>query len=503
MSKKVKFGTDGWRGIIADDFTFDNVRMVSGAISDYINAHDMGEHGVVVGYDNRFMSDKFADVVSDILVENSIPVYITESSTPTPVTAYGVKSRNASGAVMITASHNPPEYNGIKFIPEYAGPALPEITKEIEENINKQQGGPETISANNMNYEAASTLAEKTAVEAATKSFINDMHKEKAEKKKVNLFDDYSQHIRELVDVKAIKNAGLKLVVDPMYGCGAGYLERLLREAGVDVIEIECCRDPLFGGSLPEPSKEHLGDLRKWVTEEKAHMGLAMDGDADRFGIIDQDGSYVSANQFLPIIYYHLLKSRGITGPVTRTVATTHLLDRMAKRYGQEVFETPVGFKYIGENLRKKGCALGGEESGGLSIKGHIPEKDGVLAGLLAAEIIAVHQKNLDELTSELHEEFGPVYSKRVDIKTTPKEKEKILAEIRDFAPRELAGSEVTLRTSVDGVKLVLQDNSWVLIRPSGTEPVFRVYAEAKDESRVKELQKEFCRKLGLEAQNI
>lgn len=503
MSRNIKFGTDGWRGIMADDFTFDNVRLVSRAIAGYINAHKMGDKGVVIGYDNRFLSDRFADTVAATMAENGIPVYKTESPTPTPVTAFGVKLWDTAGAVMITASHNPPEYNGLKFIPDYAGPALPHITREIERNLDRLQknfwGRMGAVIPGKWDQEQASAL-EEAVVGGDTAGIIARVvnNKKKAGVKEINPFPDYARHMNRLVDVEAIGRAGLRVIVDPMYGCGIGYLEGLLREAGAEVYEIQCRRDPLFGGNLPEPKGKLLGELKEWVINEKAHLGLAMDGDADRFGIIDAGGTYITPNQFLPLLYYHLVKSRGMQGPVTRTVATTHLLDRMAEKFGQEVFETPVGFKYIGRNLLERGCILGGEESGGLSIKGHIPEKDGILAGFLAAEMVAVHGKSLGELLQDLYDQFGPVFSKRRDVHTSREEKERVLVKMKDFNPEKLAGVPVASRVTLDGVKLVLQDGSWVLVRPSGTEPLFRIYAEAESENRVQELQEEVCEKLGL-----
>ncbi|MTI85761.1 MAG: phosphoglucomutase/phosphomannomutase family protein [Firmicutes bacterium] len=502
MAKMIKFGTDGWRGIMAEDFTFDNVRLVSRAIADHINDKEMAEKGIVIGYDNRFLADRFANTIADTMVESGIPVYKTETSTPTPVTAFAIKTWDTAGAVMITASHNPPEYNGLKFIPDYAGPALPHITGKIETNIKRLQGGRSgtmTVIPGKRDQEEATALAEMPvedhtpgltmeAVDGGIRPGI----------KEINPFPGYSRHMTNLIDVKAIGRAGLKLIVDPMFGCGIGYLESLLREAGAEVQEIQCRRDPLFGGNLPEPSAKLLGELKEWVLEEKADLGLALDGDADRFGLIDSDGSFITPNQFLPMLYYHLVKNRGMRGPVTRTVATTHLLDRMAGEFGEEVYETAVGFKYIGQNLLEKGCVLGGEESGGLSIKGHIPEKDGILAGLLAAEIVAVHGKGLREFLQELYQEFGSVYSNRLDVHTSPEEKERVLAEIQDFVPDRLAGVPVEKRITLDGVKTVLKDGSWVLVRPSGTEPLFRIYAEAENEGRVKELQQEMCNKLGL-----
>ncbi|HOV80596.1 MAG TPA: phosphoglucomutase/phosphomannomutase family protein [Bacillota bacterium] len=471
--EKISFGTDGWRGILAEDFTFGNVRLVSRAVAGYVLKRGLAQRGVVVGYDNRFLSDRFASEIAETMSSLGVSVYLTERAAPTPVTAYAVKLYNAGGAVMITASHNPPEYNGFKFIPEYAGPALPHITKEIENNIRVlQESGP---------------VLSGPAGAAGN-----------APVKMINPFDDYARHLTALVDMKAIGRAGLKVAVDPMYGAGAGYLEKLLEQAGAGVEAIHNYRDPLFGGSLPEPTEKSLAELGDVVKRSGARLGLALDGDADRFGIIDSTGGFITPNQFLPLLYYHMLAVRGMRGPVARTVATTHLLDRMAERYGTQVEETPVGFKYIGQCLAEKGAVLGGEESGGLSIKGHIPEKDGILAGLLAAEIVAVHGKTLTELLARVYGEFGACYSNRLDVHTSPTEKERVLGVLQNFRPEAVAGRKVIGRDGRDGVKLLLEGGSWLLIRASGTEPLFRIYAEAGSPEDVRAVQSAARNLLGL-----
>lgn len=471
MAAKISFGTDGWRGILARDFTFDNVELVTRAVADYLHGHGLAGRGIVVGYDNRFLSDHFAAAASDVFASCGIPVYLVGRPTPTPVTAFAIKEYGTGGAVMLTASHNPPEYNGFKFIPEYAGPALPHITQEIEENIRRLQDSPPSLLA--------------TGGQPAPRQECDPR-------------PAYFRHVRHLVDLKAVRREALSVVVDPMYGAGIGYLEEILAGEGAEVTAVHNHRDPLFGGGLPEPTAKTLGELRRLVLERGARVGLALDGDADRFGIIDSDGSFVSPNEFLPLLYYHFLEYRGEKGPVARTVATTHLLDRLAEAYGQEVYETPVGFKYIGQHLLEKNCLLGGEESGGLSVRGHIPEKDGILAGLLAAEMVAVHRKSLRELLEEIWSRFGRLYSRRLDIHTSPQEKQQVLARLKEFCPHELAGIKVLRRVDVDGVKLVLANGSWVLVRPSGTEPLFRLYVEAGSEEELQRIQEAAKGALGL-----
>jgi alpha-D-glucose phosphate-specific phosphoglucomutase len=473
MKKKISFGTDGWRGILAEDFTFDHVRLVTRAVAEYLHGHGLAERGLVIGYDSRFLSERFAAEIAGVLTGQNIPVYLTGRPTPTPVAAFAVKLHNAGGAIMLTASHNPPEYNGFKFIPEYAGPALPQITGEIENTIRRLREG-ESVGVTSPDTSAGSRVIT------------------------IDPFNEYARHLAGLVDLKSIGEAGLKLAVDPMFGAGVGYLENLLEQAGASVDAIHNHRDPLFGGSLPEPTAKSLGELRERVIKGKMHLGLALDGDADRFGIVDSNGQFITPNQFLPLLFYHLLMAKNLRGPVARTVATTHLLDRMAKRYGLEVVETSVGFKYIGQCLAEKGAVLGGEESGGLSIKGHVPEKDGLLAGLLAAELVAVYGKSLTELVDQVAGEFGRVYSERLDVHTSYAEKERVLDLLKDLDPGRLAGRRVTGRITLDGVKLLLEDGSWALIRPSGTEPLFRIYVEAATLEDVQEIQKEAGKTLGL-----
>ncbi|ABO51602.1 Phosphoglucomutase [Desulforamulus reducens MI-1] len=485
MSHKISFGTDGWRGIIAKDFTFDNVRLVARAVAAYINEEAIGERGIVIGRDNRFLAEEFAEAVAEEFNKQGIPVYMCCGATPTPVTAYAIKLHQAAGAVMLTASHNPPPYNGFKFIPETAGPALPHITKKIEENIAKLQAGEpcEGYSLIPAEGRYGALVAEEKPTTGCT------MH---------SPFEEYIEHIATIIDLDTIRQAGLKIVIDPMFGAGIGYLEHILGNAGAELEVFHNHRDPLFGGTLPEPTGKSLEELKQRVTAGKAHLGLALDGDADRFGIIDANGEYITPNQFLPLLYYHLLTVKGWRGPVARTVATTHLLDRMAAKYNQPIYESPVGFKYIGQNLLEKDCILGGEESGGLSIKGHIPEKDGILAGLLAAEMVAQHGKSLTAILESIYQEFGRLFSERLDIHTTPQQKTAILEQLKDFSPTELGGQPVIDKITLDGVKLIVADGAWVLIRASGTEPLFRIYTEANSLEQKVRLQQDVKNKLDL-----
>ncbi|MBM7866657.1 phosphoglucomutase/phosphomannomutase family protein [Heliobacterium gestii] len=473
----IKFGTDGWRAIMAEEFTFGNVEIVVQAIADYVRGAGIADRGVVIGYDNRFLSDKFALRGAEVLTGNGIPVLLPTSALPTPVTAFAITHHQAAGAIMLTASHNPPEYNGIKFIPEYAGPALPDITDRIEGRVRElvSSEGPAEIKRIRLDAARAQGLVREIAPMAP-----------------------YMDQLATIVDLPALQAAGLKIVIDPMWGAGIGYLEAVMERSGLAYEVIHNHRDPLFGGSLPEPSAAVLTELRRKVVESGAHLGLALDGDADRFGVIDADGAFISANQVLVLLYHHLLTHRNLTGPVARTVATTHMLDRIAARHGFTVEETPVGFKYIGESLREGETLLGGEESGGLSVRGHMPEKDGVLACALMAEVRAVAGRPLTEVLAEIDREYGRLVSQRLDLHTLPEIKAEILTRLNEYAPTHLAGVEVIKRVTIDGVKLQLADGAYALVRASGTEPLFRLYGEANSETQLREIQEQVKRDLRL-----
>lgn len=438
----IKFGTDGWRAIMAEEFTFDGVRKVSNAIAEFVLNHEGAARGIIVGYDTRFLSPRFADAAAQVLQQRGIKVWKTIRDTPTPVVAYAVSHRHAFGAIMITASHNPPEYNGIKFIPQYAGPASPEITAEIEK------------------YLASEEVRPASSVD-------------------VDVLDPrpaYLEHIATLVDTGAIADSGLALYYDAMYGTGRGYLDAILSQADPTVLHNKL--DPLFGGGMPEPKEEYLGELRSLVSE-RGGLGLATDGDADRFGVIDFDGTYVTPNQLIALLLHYLVRHKHLTGTVVRTVATTHLIDRIAAACGLTVRETPVGFKFIGECMRNEPVVIGGEESGGLSILGHLPEKDGLLACALAAEMRAVTGKPLIHTLNEVMAEVGPAFSRRIDLHLNASGKERLLERLKSNPPLSVGGLTVEGLVTVDGVKMLLSNHSWILVRPSGTEPLVRIYVES------------------------
>jgi len=464
---EISFGTDGWRAVIADDFTFANIRRVSQAIALHLQEKKLARQGIVIGFDTRFLAEEFAQAVAEVMAGNGIRVYLCARHAPTPAVAYAVKNLKAGGAVMLTASHNPPQYSGIKFIPDYAGPAMPEDVDPIVANLQRITDGGK------IKILPLSQAKRDGLLEAA------------------DPLPAYARHLEKLIDFAAIREAGIKAVFDPMYGAGMNYLDVILAEHGCELEVIHNWRDPLFGGSLPDPSFRHLKELLERVRESGANIGLALDGDGDRLGAVDGDGRFFSPNEILALFLEYLITYRGERGAVARTVATTHLLDRIAGHYGLSVVETPVGFKYIGCALREQGAFLGGEESGGISTSSHIPEKDGIFAALLFLEMLAKTGEKAAELLAGIQSRFGPVYSERLDFHIAPQEKETILNAMQEWQPKELAGVPVVSVNRIDGVKTVLANGSWCLIRPSGTEPVFRLYVEAGSGEEKKQLQKE------------
>jgi phosphomannomutase len=449
-SPAIRFGTDGWRGIIAKDFTFANVVRVTQAIVHYLDLTYPRNRPVLVAYDTRFLADQFAETAAGILSGSGWQVQLTDRDCPTPVIAYTARHRNTAGALMFTASHNPAPYCGIKYIPDYGGPAITTITDQIMAN-----------------------LAQAASASSAPSSIAP-----------ISTFDpsaDYLQFLYSLLDVETIRRAHLKVKYDALYSTSRGYLDTALAHCGCQIQTLHAYRDVLFGGGLPEPRGQQLNRLVEAVRRDGADLGVATDGDGDRFGIVDEQGNILSANVVLLLLARHLLTHRGKTGAIVRTVATTHLLDRLAVQHGLDLYETPVGFKYIGEKMRQTQVLIGGEESGGLSILGHIPEKDGILAGLLVAEAIASAGKPLSQLTKEvLAETGGPLYQQRLDFPLDDRHQTHILESFITAPPKQLANIAVRRIGYQDGIKLYLADDSWVLLRPSGTEPLLRVQLESQ-----------------------
>ncbi|MFC1511514.1 phosphoglucomutase/phosphomannomutase family protein [Candidatus Margulisiibacteriota bacterium] len=443
----ITFGTDGWRAIISDEFTFANVRKVAKAIALYLINHGFSKKPLIIGYDSRFLADKFAEEVAKVVESAGINVLLTERDTPTPVIAWAVKDRKAAGGVVLTASHNPAQYCGIKFIPDYAGPAHSEITAELQENSNKDIDLPAA--------------------------------KKKGEVERFDPRERYIKYIETFVDPAVIRRAKLKVVFDPMYGVGRGYLDKILQNFGCQVEVIHGNRDVLFGGGNPEPAPEYLDELKNKVLELKADIGLANDGDADRFCVVDEKGGFLTANQIIPLLCDYLIAEKGYKGAVVRSVATSHQVDRVALRHKVKVYETPVGFKHIAQLMMKEGIIIGGEESGGLSIKGHIPEKDGILANLLVVDLLARRKKPLSQIWQELIAKVGRLHSLRHNLELPAEEKDRFIKRLQQETPADLAGVKIKKVNKIDGVKLTLAEGSWVLARPSGTEPLVRLYVES------------------------
>ncbi|OEU73036.1 MAG: phosphoglucomutase [Desulfuromonadales bacterium C00003093] len=452
---QIKFGTSGWRGILCEDFTLDNVRIVTQAIADHLHAEGLADKGLVIGYDARFMGADFARETARVLAGAGIKSYFCIRDTPTPVISHELLRRQAAGAINFTASHNPYNYNGIKFSPAWGGPALPETTGDIEKRANAMLG------------------------EIVFKDMSLDKAAERGLFEEIDPRADYFVTLRRLIDFEAIAASGMKIAVNPLFGSGRDYLDTILKEAGVPVVTINDHLDPYFGGEPPEPAEAHIPDFIELIKgDDSIALGLATDGDADRFGIVDSDGSYIEPNYILALLFDYMIRKKGLRGNAARSVATSQLIDAVAKHHGVEVVETPVGFKYIGEYISEGKILIGGEESAGLSICGHVPEKDGILACLLVAEMVAVEKRSLGELLADLYRRVGEIYARRINIQLSP-ELETALPEKLQNPPKQIGGRKISEIIRIDGNKYLFDDGSWMLFRKSGTEPVVRLYGEA------------------------
>lgn len=464
----IKFGTSGWRGIIAEEFTFDNVQIVTQAIANYLLNDDKNykkDKAVIIGYDTRFLSEKFAAVSAEVLAGNKIKVLLCNRNTPTPVIAYDIVKNKLAGGINFTASHNPPEYNGLKFSPSWGGPALPETTTLIEKYCQK-------ITIKDV---------KKITLEQAVKNKIVEYYNPKPA---------YLKRIKELVDFKLLKKSKMKVAVDILHGTASDYLDTLLESAGMKLKILNKQRDVLFDGHSPEPNEANLKNLKTIIKKESYKIGLSTDGDADRFGIIDSDGTFITPNQVIPILMYHLIKTRGWKGVVARSVMTSSLIDKLAAKLGVEVKETPVGFKFIGEVMteRPNDFIIGGEESGGLTIRGHVPEKDGIIACLLMAEAVAYHKKTLSAILKDIVKLTGPVVTARENFRLPHETMEKFKQTLKQKTPEKIAGMKIQKVISIDGYKFIIDDDTWIGFRLSGTEPIVRLYAESATKEKLKKL---------------
>jgi len=460
MSAKIKFGTSGWRAIVADEFTLANIRLAVAGIAAHVKTLP-APHRVLVGRDPRFLGESFVHEAARVLAGAGVTPIVIPEAAPTPAIAYAVRTLKSSGAINFTASHNPPEYNGIKYSTPDGAPALPETTQKIEAAIAALQASGAAIPV----AEPPAAGFETADVKAA-----------------------FLQRQTELVDLKIIAKSGLKIVYDPFWGAGRGYPSDLLRAAGVNVATVHDYRDVLFGGHAPEPDDHLLGDARAKMKETGAGLGIATDGDADRFGVLDADGTFIQPNYIIALLFDYLVETRGWKNGVAKSVATTNLINALAEYHKVPLYETPVGFKYIGELINQDKIAIGGEESAGLTIRGHVPEKDGVLAGLLVAEMVAARGKSLGVQLKELFGKVGSYFPVRENFRLTAEAKDKFTEKLKTD-PQVLGGRKVKQVVRTDGLKLVLEDGSWVCYRLSGTEPVVRAYSEARSEHDMEALQ--------------
>lgn len=455
----IKFGTDGWRGIISEDFTFNNLRLVAEGIANYIIGRDEAEKGIVVGYDARFLSAAYATDCAAVLTGKGLKVWLADAIMTTPALSWQVIDYAAAGGVMITASHNPGEYNGLKFKACYGGSASSEITIEIEKCIRQLEAGGRTFP--------------KVALSSDVEYFSPRA--------------SYLKHVKAMLDPKTLAGYKGKIVFDVMHGAAIGYPIALAKSCGLDLVEVHSEFNPSFGGINPEPIEKNLDALRQSMKEHKASIGLATDGDGDRIGAMDADGRFINPHQIIALLIKFLVEKRGWSGGVAQTLTVSELVKRMAYKYGLLLYVTPVGFKYITSLMLKEDILIGGEESGGIGLKNYIPERDGILLGFLLIEMVAAYGKTLGQLLNEMMDELGWCYYDREDLHLETAKKKMLMKGLTDHPPKTLDGLEVLSSNSTDGCKLYLKD-SWVMFRASGTEPVVRIYAEANDPQRLQEL---------------
>jgi alpha-D-glucose phosphate-specific phosphoglucomutase len=457
----IKFGTDGWRAVIADSFTFDNVRRVVGAIASYVLKHEDSKRGVMVGYDTRFASKQAARVAAEVLAQAGIPVKLADDYTPTPAISLAVKQHGTAGGVVITSSHNPWNWNGVKFKGNFGGSATPAIMKIVEQELN------------------AGSMPRG----------------QKAEIEEVDLKAAYIEAICKFADLELIAKANFKVAVDSMYGSGRGVLAKIFSDRGIQHVAIRQELNPLFPGINPEPIEPHVAMLQEVVVQEKCHAGFATDGDADRLGAVAEDGSFVDSHKIFSVLLRWLLERKKWSGEVVRAFNTTLMLDRIAAKYGRKLTECPIGFKYIADLMMEREIVIGGEESGGIGYSRYLPERDGILNSLLLANVMAEERKPLGQLVADLQKEYGAHYYGRIDMHIPDEIKANAIERARSEKTKALGRYPVLRKEGLDGIKFFLQTPSnnggadaWILFRASGTEPLLRVYAEAASPELVSEM---------------
>ena len=466
MENVIKFGTDGWRGIIARDFTFDNVRVCVQGVADFLKKAGVAEKGLIIGFDTRFASEDFAAACAEVTAANGVKTYLCDKATPTPVVSYGVLAWKAAGAVIITASHNPGAWNGFKYKDQYGASAPDDITAEIVKSIDQTLSKGKT--------------PEQIPLKKAMEQGIVEQ---------IDLAPVYLKQMAKLVDLDAIRKSKLDIIIDSMHGAGMGYLKGLLQGGSAGVTEINGERNPLFPDMVrPEPIAINLKRLSAMVREQGASVGLATDGDADRVGIVDEKGNFITPLQTFALLCLYLLETRGERGPMVKTITSSSMLDRLGELYKVTVFETTVGFKYVAPIMHRENALIGGEESGGYGFRGHVAERDGILAGLYFLDFMLRTGKKPSELLEHLYSKVGPHYYQRIDSEFPEKERQAIIKRLQDNLPKEIEGIRVAKVETADGFRYILEDNSWLLVRFSGTEPVLRIYAESGSDARVKKL---------------
>jgi alpha-D-glucose phosphate-specific phosphoglucomutase len=448
----IKFGTSGWRAIISEEFTFANVRLLSQAVANYLKKSHLAKKGIIIGHDSRFLSPEFAKETARVVASNNIKVYFPQRSTPTPVVSYAILNKKLGGAIIISASHNPAVYNGFKFSAETGGPSSKKVTKIIEKEVAKLK---------------------------AKDVKINDLLIAK-NIKKCDPAPAYFKKLKSVLNITNLKKHKVKVAVDCMNGIATDYLDGFLKDLGYKIEVINDKLDPSYGGRNPDPSPENLIELTNLVKKKKYAIGLSVDGDSDRFGVIDKTGEFIIPNKIIALIFYYLVQTRKKLDNVTRSISTTHLIDEIAKDFDYKVIETPIGFKWVAEQLLTGKCLLGAEESGGLSIAGHIPEKDGLLANFLVVEALAYFKKPLKKVLEEIYRKYGYFYNERIDLKMTWGGQAKFMEKISKKPPKSIAGIKVQEVKTLDGFKFILENDDWLMFRPSGTEPMVRCYIESR-----------------------
>jgi alpha-D-glucose phosphate-specific phosphoglucomutase len=460
----IKFGTDGWRGIINQDFTLDNVRACAKGVADYLKGAGLADRGLIIGYDTRLASEDFAAAAAEVTAANGLKVYLCPQATPTPVISYGVLEKGVGGAIVITASHNPAQWNGFKFKTEEGASASTGVTVEIEKRI--------------ADALATGEIERLPLSEALDQKIIEYL----------DLAPMYIQQIGKLVDLERLRQAKFKVIADPMYGAGAGYFGRLLSGESLQLIEINGERDTQFGGIQPEPIAANLDRLSAAVKEQKEDVGLATDGDADRLGVIDEKGQFLTQLQVFALLCLYLLEVRGERGAMVRTLTSTTMIDRLGEIYKLPVHVVPVGFKYVAPVMVAEKAIIGGEESGGYGFRGHMPERDGILAGIYFLDFMLQTGKTPSQLLDYLYSKVGPHYYQRRDLSFPEDQRQAIIERVSDSLPQSIGGVGVVKVNTADGFHLTLADTSWLLVRFSGTEPVLRIYAESDSLERVEKL---------------